>query len=46
IALVAEGVETSAMFNTLTEVGVPYLQGYCLYRPCSPQVWLQNCALV
>ncbi|EJN6828443.1 EAL domain-containing protein [Vibrio cidicii] len=46
IALVAEGVETSAMFNTLTDVGVPYLQGYCLYRPCSPQVWLQKCTLV
>lgn len=42
ITLVAEGVETSAMFKTLTEVGVPYLQGYCLYKPCSPQVWLEN----
>nr|WP_252973662.1 EAL domain-containing protein [Vibrio navarrensis] len=27
ISLVAEGVETSAMFKTLTGAGVPYLQG-------------------
>lgn len=46
ISLVAEGVETSAMFKTLTGVGVPYLQGYCLYKPCSPEVWLEKRALV
>lgn len=45
IALVAEGVETTAMFDKLIEVGVPYLQGYCLYRPCSAQVWLEKSAL-
>jgi len=42
ITLVAEGVETSEMFKRLTEVGVLYLQGYGLYKPCSPQVWLEN----
>ncbi|MCG9781358.1 EAL domain-containing protein [Vibrio brasiliensis] len=42
ITLVAEGVETTAMLEVLAGVGVPYLQGYCLYRPCSPEVWLEN----
>ncbi|CAM3166414.1 GGDEF domain-containing phosphodiesterase [Vibrio diazotrophicus] len=42
ITLVAEGVETSEMFKRLTEVGISYLQGYYLYRPCSPQVWLEK----
>jgi EAL domain-containing protein (putative c-di-GMP-specific phosphodiesterase class I)/GGDEF domain-containing protein len=46
ISLVAEGVETSAMFKTLTRIGVPYFQGYCLYKPCPPEVWLEKCALV
>lgn len=46
ISLVAEGVETSAMFKTLTGAGVPYLQGYCLYKPCSPDLWLEKSALV
>jgi len=46
ISLVAEGVETSAMFKTLTEVGVPYIQGYFLYKPCSPEVWLEKRLLV
>ncbi|MDF9401142.1 EAL domain-containing protein [Vibrio sp. 1180_3] len=46
ITLVAEGVETSAMFRTLTEVGVPYLQGYCIYKPCAPQVWLEKSSLL
>ncbi|MCS0172327.1 GGDEF domain-containing phosphodiesterase [Vibrio alginolyticus] len=45
IALVAEGIETSEMFKTLTEVGVSYLQGYFLHRPCSPQAWLEMNAL-
>lgn len=42
IALVAEGVETIAMLNKLTEIGVPYLQGYYLYRPCAPEFWLEK----
>ncbi|QFT35241.1 MULTISPECIES: GGDEF domain-containing phosphodiesterase [unclassified Vibrio] len=46
ISLVAEGIETSAMFKTLTGVGVPHLQGYCLYKPCAPEVWLEKRALV
>ena len=45
ITLVAEGIETSEMFKTLTEVGVSYLQGYFLHRPCSPQAWLEMNAL-
>lgn len=42
ITLVAEGVETSEMFKTLTKVGVTYIQGYYLYRPCSPKKWLKS----
>ncbi|ENS4970511.1 EAL domain-containing protein [Vibrio fluvialis] len=42
IALVAEGVETTDMLDKLIKIGVPYLQGYCLYRPSEPQVWLEN----
>ncbi|UPQ89140.1 EAL domain-containing protein [Vibrio sinaloensis] len=41
IALVAEGVETTDMLDKLIKIGVPYLQGYCLYRPSEPQVWLE-----
>nr|WP_319554164.1 EAL domain-containing protein [uncultured Vibrio sp.] len=42
IALVAEGVETTDMLDKLTDIGVPYLQGYGLYRPSEPHVWLEN----
>jgi len=42
ITLVAEGVETITMLNKLTEIGVPYLQGYYLYRPCEPNFWLEK----
>lgn len=42
IAIVAEGVETTEMFDRLTSTGVPYLQGFCLYRPCAPDVWLTS----
>ncbi|WP_436323749.1 EAL domain-containing protein [Vibrio cidicii] len=40
IAIVAEGIENAQMFEKLKPVGVPYLQGYCLYRPLEPEVWL------
>ncbi len=42
ITVVAEGVETTEMFDRLTSTGVPYLQGFCLYRPCAPDVWLTS----
>lgn len=42
ITIVAEGVETTEMFDRLTSTGVPYLQGFCLYRPCEPSVWLPS----
>ncbi|NAW90985.1 MULTISPECIES: EAL domain-containing protein [unclassified Vibrio] len=42
ITIVAEGVETTEMFDRLTSIGVPYLQGFCLYRPCAPDVWLTS----
>ncbi|WP_391086933.1 EAL domain-containing protein [Vibrio sp. NH-UV-68] len=42
ITIVAEGVETTEMFDRLTSTGVPYLQGFCLYRPCEPSVWLAS----
>ncbi|MEZ8374972.1 EAL domain-containing protein [Vibrio cyclitrophicus] len=41
IALVAEGVETTDMFDKLVKISVTY-QGYCLCRPSEPQVWLEN----
>ncbi|WP_404339722.1 EAL domain-containing protein [Pseudoalteromonas mariniglutinosa] len=46
ITLVAEGVETIAMLNKLTEIRMPYLQGYYLYRPCAPEFWLEKSAEV
>ncbi|UPQ89180.1 EAL domain-containing protein [Vibrio sinaloensis] len=42
ITIVAEGVETTEMFDQLMSAGVPYLQGFCLYRPCEPSVWLAS----
>lgn len=33
-ALIAEGVETAAQLKVLTEIGVPYLQGFGIGRPC------------
>jgi len=40
ISIVAEGVETAEMFDRLTSTGVPYLQGFFLYRPSEPSAWL------
>ncbi|PFG58047.1 PAS domain S-box-containing protein [Vibrio sp. ES.051] len=40
ITIVAEGVETTEMFDRLKSTGVPYLQGFCLYHPSEPDVWL------
>lgn len=46
IVIVAEGVESSEMFDKLKEIGVPYLQGHFLYKPCAPHQWLKNSAVV
>ena len=35
---VAEGVETKAVFDLLTEMGVDFVQGYFLGRPAAPPV--------
>lgn len=45
ITLVAEEVETTTMVKKLIGIGVPYLQGFFLYRPCPTNVWLQKNAL-
>jgi EAL domain-containing protein (putative c-di-GMP-specific phosphodiesterase class I) len=34
--LIAEGIETEEEFNTLSEIGVPLLQGFLLARPAEP----------
>ncbi|ELI1752144.1 TPA: EAL domain-containing protein [Vibrio cholerae] len=46
IAIVAEGIENAQMFEKLKPVGVPYLQGYCLYRPLEAEVWLGTEVLI
>jgi diguanylate cyclase (GGDEF)-like protein len=43
--LVAEGVETDAELQTLTELGVPLVQGFYLARPGPPWPTLQTTAL-
>ena len=42
IMIVAEGVETIKMFDQLMSAGITYVQGFCLYRPCEPYMWLTN----
>lgn len=42
IEIVAEGVETVGIFEKLKTAGVPYFQGYFLYRPLEPDVWLTH----
>jgi EAL domain-containing protein (putative c-di-GMP-specific phosphodiesterase class I) len=34
--LIAEGIETEEEFSTLSEIGVPLLQGFLLARPAEP----------
>lgn len=41
LTIVAEGVEASSTLEELIRVGVPYLQGYCLYKPSPPEYWLR-----
>ena len=40
--LIAEGIETEEEFRTLSEIGVPLLQGFLLARPAEP--WPQPAA--
>ncbi|WP_253820840.1 EAL domain-containing protein [Vibrio sp. 99-70-13A1] len=43
VKLVAEGVESKEMLTKLTSLGVPYLQGYYLYKPSWAHAWLERC---
>lgn len=41
VQIVAEGVEDDMTFSKLKKVTIPYMQGYYMYRPQSPNWWLK-----
>ncbi|MPS33186.1 MULTISPECIES: EAL domain-containing protein [unclassified Salinivibrio] len=41
VRIVAEGVEDEMTVSKLKEITIPYVQGYYMYRPQSPNWWLK-----
>lgn len=41
-SIIAEGVESLEELRTITDIGVPYAQGYLLGRPLPAETWLDN----
>lgn len=41
-SLLAEGIESHGELKTVTDIGVPYAQGYLLGRPLPAETWLNN----